>query len=935
MSSFRLPPTPDRGTPVEGVRDNIKLVGQTPDEYIYEVTYDVNPEMILRSGVPRIELNILNPVTNISSNLFQAPQSTSIFERPPTNAAIQSSPLASSPPTGDASTGASPLSPGSTHPNSPFTSTGQGSVPNINNVNSTIISENTPPPPSIPAPRGTEPLAEQNREPIFYPPTEYSPASPFATQPATNIGLPTSGFNVVRNMQTRFQNNQRSLNVQNQNNIKTFSLDPTRGINNNLLATGPARQALTPENFQTISTSVRFESVGNLQNQDPNIEIPRFSQTIEGGTPVVESSPMRSIMELGQMPTNNLVGQSTSTSIDKNIFGTLAVSDNRTQARGLGATFLSPISMPNNVRNTQNLERVVPVIVRNVSKTVRTTERIRIPAGLISENSSVRIDTRSPSGRMLSSTTKSLNHGRQVAALGRKNTCKQPVVRISKNDFLGDNVVEISNLSPSVAFVDIFRKKISNTASNIKEATFKKIGTIAKGESGTSRFRDMSRSDITVYRVVPISDEGSKFPTFGESMISYTQRNRPIQKRQEDISIYGRRIPKGINVVISNIPESAVAIIPVRRDITLNEKDFLIFVTDGGDILPAVIEKSTSFVDFSVKEGHKYEYSCIVRYKDGCERLSTSTETVKAKATSSSNVSPKIKNLKSMNLQKSKNNYNVEFDISTNLEKSDIEEIKDHFSQRGLEGYFEDYISENRDKIADFITHAVVRTDIETGETLSFGTIKSPPIDGVVKFNDAKESRGKSISTPVVGRKYQYAVRTQVNIPDTLVSTARRTVKDTQNNQEYSFNSSKFLHPKVILEGTISSQETRKLRSAEDEFSYGDIGQDRVVMSNSPETLNNSINNPRANIVNNDDIKITWTFSGNKRYEIDHFVIKRIDPTSETIISTIHYDKSNTTFFAIDEDVPVGSGIEVLYEIISIYNDYSRMLPAKTRMLKL
>ena len=96
---------------------------------------------------------------------------------------------------------------------------------------------------------------------------------------------------------------------------------------------------------------------------------------------------------------------------------------------------------------SQNKSQLVPVVARNITTTTKNTEQIRISSKLLKNSATIRVNMKNKAGRIVSTSTEAIGPSQLSKS---RNTCKQPFVSISKSDFVGDNIIEVSNLSEDV-----------------------------------------------------------------------------------------------------------------------------------------------------------------------------------------------------------------------------------------------------------------------------------------------------------------------------------------------------------------------------------------------------------------------------------------------------------------------------------------------------
>ena len=924
MSQIKLSTKSISTLPITFSSDPVQIVGENADFLICEITYDVDPIAAIEKP-PSVEISFQNHAPIQSTSVFSPSRGlVSTTSRAATNLEKLSS---------QGATAASAIAAGSNSPSSPFTATGAGSVPSLTNAPSAIASTQAGGTLSSSPGGGNAPMAKSSATSFNVMRNAVTPADPNVQNMHRSKTTRVGGFDVVANLQSAFSKKRSNLSAQKRANIKTHKLDPSRGISNELTLVAQKDGKKAVQEATSHSTEISFQTIAEIQQKSPDQATAHFVQSVPVQASPIGTSALASILNGAKAPSRDLVGQSTSTAIDRNVFGVIPVRGDRKKITANGAQFLTPQASLVSVASAAQLTKVVPVVVQKATATSRVTEKIRIPHGAFKDSTTkLKLTVKDARNNILAAKNSTFENSQKLNAIANPNSIPSPTLNVTNQEHTGLNVLNIGNIHKSVETIVIFKKAINTNSTLRIEEKFNYIGEMTVAGARMTRFRDRTNgADVSIYRIIPVGVEGKKFGVFTDAVIKSRGRSAEPQKRVTGLAISATLGSRGVVLGILGIPDDVIAITPVRRDRTLHQKDFEILKVEPIRY-QTVKSKSITLQDFDLKYDHIYEYSCKLMYRDSIERISHARELIKYTRKKASGLSPKISNKKISKIPKASKQKDVSFNITTAKETSEIEFLRERFVERGFESFFDDEIAKEKDKISEIVTYRVLRTDLMTGEVADFGTLKSGS-DEEATFVDSKENRGTTISTPQEGRDYKYVVKTQVRIPDTMLEAAERSVKNKETDREYKFKPAKYLHPTALLHGTITSSTSRKARCGESEFEYGDIGHD-IACDFSLETDRPSITNVRLDLINNDDVKIKWHCDNMNM--IDHFVVKRIDPTAQTIIGKIHAGSNKERIVeAFDMDVPVGTGIEIFYEIIAILNDYVTLEAVPTRKLRL
>jgi len=351
------------------------------------------------------------------------------------------------------------------------------------------------------------------------------------------------------------------------------------------------------------------------------------------------------------------------------------------------------------------------------------------------------------------------------------------------------------------ASLRVYRRVIETSESNPEP--FSTIADIPASVGDTIQFVDRPTSaGKCIYRVVPFNELSL---TSGEFTSAVTIGAREIKRSShpDTSSILATEDERGIRIRVFNIPNDIIAVRILRRSPTLYETTFR--TPDTVQVAQTKIiqqlnreSEVVEFRDRPSRPGVSYEYAVeLIDIKGGTHR---SSKVSLVKYVGDSGKSPTYKLVSRSQTVALDPNPKISFQVETPNDESNLNFIYETLIASGLDTQYVDEIKQNRELLGKIAALEMLRFDTTTGLNESFGIINP----GV--FEDSTRSRdSKNVSALVQGRTYIYQFRLLLRASSTLFDSAQVTSTDLETGRQYSTQMRKFISPKTISRGTLSS----------------------------------------------------------------------------------------------------------------------------------
>jgi len=488
------------------------------------------------------------------------------------------------------------------------------------------------------------------------------------------------------------------------------------------------------------------------------------------------------------------------------------------------------------------------------------------------------------------------------------------------------NVITLQNRDRRIKSVSIFRKlidpnssstKVVNSFINIRQIRFSSPNDVKSITDRTSGVHP------TIYRaVIDNTLDSLKFveaiaPARKRITLDYVNEHISFQVKQ--FSIEGSRKEAIIEVSLSSDGISSIGLQKINK--TLFEKEFSYVDSLHPRKMVRSGDSSNTFTHQDIIPGHIYEYRVKLYLRSQVERMS------KDKLTWKVPLVPLEKDITTKIVSKSGVGINTKIELNTVSLPKDVDILAKAVEDRNIEESSVDVDLIKSDSSIKVFVYRVTRTDLFTGEVVDFGTIKGNT------FLE-KDYAQISIGRPVIrGRRYRYDIFTdKVDAQSSGLSTdPMRKREDPLTGTFYNYDTRKSDHPTAVREGLISSRETRMSKLGNNESSYYTTGNPvSYIVGSSVNTMSfkQSTVSPRPF----KSSEIRWIIDD--PIMIDHFVVKRILPDSQKIISVVHSPDASTNYTTIDRLSGVLLGATVSYEIIAVDQNMNVVQSITTKSLR-
>jgi len=702
----------------------------------------------------------------------------------------------------------------------------------------------------------------------------------------------------------------------------TFLSDVTKNIPNNS-TTNLVKSTFDNQHILTKIRKVRPALISELQNK--NLNLPTLDQNFNRNTETdknISSADIRTaaigLLFNHQIDPASFVGEKTN-----NIRSAVHASDGTITKRGSSKT--NKISVGNllvgtllNNRKYSNQSQVaigshMNVLTTEEASWIEIEETLHIPIGdLATDEFYFIFELLDNNGVFVQTLTRAIPHSKNVRML------QIPVIAPSVSAIpiskLGKIVLNIKQNDLNATAVQILRKVVRIGSPNV-DAQYDLVGNFdIEAGLGFRKIEDVFAStNPVIYRVIPVNSNGTLGAEF--SSVVVTQRpelpgnNRKFQRHPYFLTLAHETKENSIIISVQDIPAGAIAIKLRRKDRSINQQIFSnigdIVLNEGDTNAPTVFEDKT------VLKGRIYEYTIVLIFPNGAEEIGANNLLIE--------FNPPTANILELNIsdpeiEKSGDDIDVTFSIKKNVIQKDGDLIKTFLAEQGLSAQYQDQVLANRETLQNLFAVKITRTNLSTGAEEDFGIIDSP------NFSDKKFGRMKAVTPLQSGFAYTYSAVAYARDTETLFKTLNRTI-NVRTNVSFDFTPSKWHHPLMLSDGTISTESSRKRNHSKSTFTFGNVADIKKINVSLADIMP-SVNSGKASIFGGNKIFIQWKVQGNVN-KIDHFIIILDILGIRAVVGKSHNVTNSNYFQFIDELTNKECG-ELTYFIVPVFFDYSR-----------
>ncbi len=482
-----------------------------------------------------------------------------------------------------------------------------------------------------------------------------------------------------------------------------------------------------------------------------------------------------------------------------------------------------------------------------------------------------------------------------------------PVVKVSARANKTYATLAIRQMDPAASRVRVYKRLYDHHEFNDEPFAFVSEFDLTTSQGWKYIPVEVSLGNSVIYRVVPTNELGAVGADFSSVVIKPRLANPSIKR----VVITAKAQTKSVLLEVSRLPSDAVSFQILREDVTL-DKGTLEFIESPVLAETADPNRVYTLEDDSVKRNHVYAYYCRIYRRSGSyiQRLAAYYEHI-----------PLVENIVETKLSDptlvlTSNGYDVTFQISTTVVKSNVDQVKFLLEKQGLYEIFSNDVAEVRDQLSDLISHNVKRVDLTTGQVEDFGTVDSD------SFSDLTIRNVTGVSELKPGRRYRYIVTALLRAPETLLESYVKTSTDEVTNRLYTFKPFKFLHPVVSQFGNIVTPGSIRKNYSKDPMTFGEIGAYTTVeiaLDKEKSTIVSAVREKRGSDV---DV-LTWVLQGSSK-DVDHFQVIAEHGGKKAIVGKSTCVPETNNFVYVRRLDATEVGLDIRYYVCPVYYDFSR-----------
>jgi hypothetical protein len=497
---------------------------------------------------------------------------------------------------------------------------------------------------------------------------------------------------------------------------------------------------------------------------------------------------------------------------------------------------------------------------------------------------------------------------------------------------IGCNNLTVKQLDPYATKIEIYRKLIKPGDPTIAEP-YMLIDVIDKkyGE-GHKKIEDtVANTNTYVYRTIAVGPYGKRSDSFRNIVVGGI-RNSYYNAEDEltHISVLPESIKNNVHIKMTNIPEGPCSLYVTATDMTdrfIDRNGFRKSRIVGEDIDEQILQisknrKSITIIDNEAKDGHFYEYRCIMIYPSGKEVISKSSLHEFRREYGDDDTA--ILSITNPVLHDDGGSWRATFDINATMTNLGISTIIDALSSAGIETKFADEITANRSSLASLMSFQINRQDSITGEIENMGELSAGPEK--TQFIDDQNQRAISGVTKLsTGKTYKYIVQLQLRSPDTLFAQSTAEVTDAETLEQFEQRIQKFFNPVTLRTGTLPSSGP-SIISSRGKFEQGRTGLSKSIEITIPAAECNIL--AQQVVSTHKGNLISWEIDGSEN-DIDHFVVSAKFQEVHAPIGTVHGISGTGSYKFLDADLSREPGT-VTYTIAPVYSNYEYGISVET-----
>lgn len=554
----------------------------------------------------------------------------------------------------------------------------------------------------------------------------------------------------------------------------------------------------------------------------------------------------------------------------------------------------------------------INVMVDSPRTTIDIVEDIEIPTGLLQiDQFFFVLQLVDKNGVEVQTINISVPHTKNISDL--EIPVVPPKMLVLQTGSPGKNIINVKQMDPNATGVALYRKEIKKNIP-VTDSAYTFIGNLeATANQDFQRLEDVVNNFNTIiYRAIPYNSSkvlSGEFESAGALAVKRRTAGK-YRNRHNFISILGEVVNGAIAMEIRDVPPGVCLVKLMKRNLSIRESSFSLalkpfFITNEETSAPIFA------TDNDVKEDRIYEYQVELLYPDGTVETGANNLIIKYEPVTANIV---VTTPGKPNIEQSGGDLDVTFDISSSLIPGDLDLIKKTLEDQGLLPFYQDGLSQEKEKLQSIVAYGVKRANITTGEMEDFGILSDN------KFSDKKFGSIKNVRPLQAGNEYRYYITTYFRKAETTLEEVTRTVQSSAN-LTYTFKPAKWLHPLTLKKGSLTTENSRKTNHAETVFSFGAVGNVTTVNISLANILP-SITEAKAQKFGKNSTLIQWRVQGQVT-KIDHFIIILEMVGMRTIVGKCH-NISESNYFQFVDALDNGENGKMTYYIVPVFYDFSR-----------
>ncbi len=688
-------------------------------------------------------------------------------------------------------------------------------------------------------------------------------------------GINATNDEVVKNITALYTN--YSTNIKNNQALtinETIS-DITAWINNQFIS--PIRNGTSYKDIQlSYKTKITLKPISEINVNNESFPVLYGTSQKLTSVPVestVKNAISKSMIKYGVDPSEVIELAKERLSTHKNVKGTLFPTSLRRNGFDLDNIEFSPIrkmfrqiaendagavSISSDTLSANDLVQVIETVSSDIIEIPAEIKLLKdkiIEDGRVALNTTVKFELLNDKNVPVDVVTKDLDLAKHIRTYMLPKL--SPEVKFSYYKMLNRATLHIKQNDESAIGVKIYIRSIFHSSNEIDDYVFYGQFAIKKSDGIISIPINISRTDTTLFRVIPFGE--NRIDGFEYTNLVINPENKRV--KYKFVSLIANSTQNGISLAIRELPPDVISFKIIRKNKTIHDNEYSIIGGDNVLVDQTSNDRTYVVIDTSVKSHNVYEYCADLLYKDGTTSK-VGNILIEYLPLIENLVDTRIQNL---NTTQDDGKLDVTFDLESSLGDGDLDILKKLLDQQEITKYFESDILKERDKLKRLIAHGITRVNLTTGQRENFGVITDKT------FQDSKFRKINSVSDLKVGNRYRYDIVTLLRYPETLFQDAQKSVTDQTTKKSYTFKPGKFLNPLTLRIGSIVDKNAQNLMFAKDDMSLGEVGNlVSLDVSFAEDVI--SIYDVQAERFDKRQTVLTWKLNGSSKL-VDHFII--------------------------------------------------------------